>query len=82
MTNKIKLEIINLCKFIFEDKEYRKVMHYLHTNSLNNLRLFIDEKCDFLEITSSFSEDEVDIKQLMYCQKLESIILGLLIEVN
>lgn len=80
MTKETRLEIINLFKFVFEDKEYIKAINYLQTNKLNDLRLLVDEKCEFLDITASFTKDEVDVKQLLYCQELENLVLDVLID--
>jgi len=80
MTRETRLEIINLFKFVFEDKEYIKAINYLQTNKLTDLRLLVDEKCEFLDITASFTTDEVDVKQLLYCQELENLVLDVLID--
>ena len=60
---------------MLEDDDYTIAIRYLQLNQWNNLRLFIDEKCELLDITASFTNDEVDIKQAQYCQELESIVL-------
>jgi len=80
MTKETRLKIINLCKFIFEDEEYVKVINYLQRNQLNDLRLFLDEKSELLSIAAAFTADEVDIKQATYCQELENLVFDVLIE--
>lgn len=80
MTKETRLKIINLCKFVFEDAEFTKVMFYLQRNQLNDLRLFIDEKCELLSITTAFNVDEVELQQYRYCQELEDLILEVVID--
>ena len=76
MTKETRLEIINLCKFIFEDEDYIKVLNLLQNNQLNALRLFIDEYTEMLAITSGISGDISDSIRLQYCNKLEDLILN------
>jgi len=81
MNKELKLQIINLAKFIFEDKEYVKFITYLQTNRLNDLRLLVDEKVELLSILNDFREtDEVILKQIKYCDELENLVMDVFIE--
>ena len=61
MDKKLKLQIINLAKFVFEDVEYIKFMYYLNNNKFNDLRLFVDEKLELLDL---LPKNEIILKQL------------------
>lgn len=74
MTEKTRLSIINLCKFVFEDGDYNKAVNYLHTNNLHNLRLLVDERYDILSIVAGTSGELSDSIQLRYCEELENLI--------
>jgi len=78
MDKKLKLQIINLAKFVFEDVEYIKFMYYLNNNKFNDLRLFVDEKLELLDL---LPKNEIILKQLQYCDELEDIVVDLYIEV-
>ena len=76
MNKEIRNQIINLSKFVFSDQEYNKAMIYLKSNNLNNLRLFIDEKYEYLDALCSLdSSDNVLGQQLIYCDELENIVM-------
>lgn len=80
MNKKLKLQIINLAKFIFEDAEYVKFITYLQNNKLNDLRLLVDEKVELLSIVNEFGDaDEVILQQIEYCDELENLVMDVFI---
>lgn len=80
MNKKLKLQIINLAKFIFEDAEYVKFITYLQNNKLNDLRLLVDEKVELLSIVNEFGDaDEVVLQQIEYCDELENLVMDVFI---
>ena len=80
MTNKVRLQIINLAQSIFTDVEFTKVMYYLDNNKFNDLRLFVDEKLELLEALNSFESTDVLLAQINFCDELESIVMGVYLE--
>lgn len=83
MNNEIRLQIINLLKFIFEDGDYTKAAYYLHNNQLNNLRLLVDEKYELLDITQHLDPDNEVIKaQLTQCDLLEDVVMDAYLELR
>lgn len=76
MKKDIKKQILELAQSIFDDKEYNKVLNYLNSNRLNDLRLFISDKMELCEnIFMLTKEDENLKKQVELLNELENIIL-------
>ncbi len=69
-------EILNISQSILDDDEYAKVLNYINTNRINDLRLFISEKMEFYDTLSIIDNEDEQIKlQLKLCDKLENIIM-------
>lgn len=67
--------ILNLAKFIFTDKEYNKLLSYVKLNLLNSIRIFVEEKLEFLEATLVlYKNDTVIEAQLKKCRELDTVI--------
>lgn len=68
-------EIINLCKMIFEDTEYKKMVYYVASKKYNSARLLADEKLEYLEATLIL-HDKSDVIELEIknCKRLEDIL--------
>jgi len=74
--NKITIrEINNLCTMVFEDKEYKKMAHYIASKQYNNARLLAEERLEYLE-TTLVLHDKSDVIELEIknCKKLEDIL--------
>lgn len=75
------IEILNLSQSVFNDSEYNFVKKCIVSKNFNKLRLFIDEKLEFLEATSTlYTNDQVLQGQIAFCSKLDDIIMDLTIE--
>tara|TARA_R110000822_G_scaffold73853_13_gene177629 strand:+ start:2896 stop:3147 length:252 start_codon:yes stop_codon:yes gene_type:complete len=82
MNKKVRQEVLNLSQSIFEDEDYNKVLLLLNTNRLNQLRLFVNEKLELMEIVFHLNkDDEVLRTQIELCDKLENIVIDAFLEV-
>lgn len=78
MNKKLELQIMNLAKIVFEDKDYNSCMHYLKTKQLNNLRLLISERYDLLNMVSDMNpDDQVLSMQKINCDEMENIVINM-----
>ena len=74
-------EILNYSKLIFDDKEYDYILKLLNDNKLNTLRLYIDEKIEFLNVESVLKpNDPVLDTQLSMCNRLEDLVIDCYLE--
>ena len=74
-------EILNLSKFIFNDKEFTRVEFLLKQKELNLLRLLVSEKLELLYIIQdSVETDDVLNLQIQYCNRLEDVVLDYYLE--
>lgn len=75
MNKSTKNEIINLCKMIFEDKEYKKMAYYVTSKKYNSARLLAEEKLEYLETTLILhNKSDVIELEIKNCKKLEDIL--------
>tara|TARA_R110000851_G_scaffold314588_6_gene476720 strand:- start:905 stop:1156 length:252 start_codon:yes stop_codon:yes gene_type:complete len=81
MEKKTYNEILNIARNVFEDSEYIFIKKCLDVKNYTKLRLFVDQKLDFLDALISIeSYNDVLNTQLQLCNKLDSIILNVIIE--
>lgn len=80
MTNKIRLQIVNLAQSIFSDEEFNKVMYYLDNLKYNDLRLLVDEKLEYIESLNAFESTNVLLAQINFCNELENIVMEVYLE--
>ena len=76
--NTIITMIINLSKFIFSEIEFNKFISYIKLNLLAQMRLFVEEKLEYLETRLIlYREDAVLEAQLHKCRKLDAAVTEL-----
>lgn len=77
MNKEIRLEVLNLSKSIFSDREFNAIAYYLQEKRYNRLRLFIAEQMELLEALFVFDpDDEVVATQVRMCNKLEDLVIN------
>jgi hypothetical protein len=82
MNKKVRQEILNLSQAIFDDAEYSTIVLLLNTERLNQLRVFVNEKLEFMEALFHLQKnDEVLRTQIELCDKLENIVIDAFLEI-
>lgn len=81
MNKEIRDQVTNLAKFIFSDEEFIKVMNYLGSGKLNDLRLYIAMKYELLSALQSLNPgDNVLSYQVALCDELEDLVMDTYLE--
>ena len=77
MNKEVRLEVLNLSKSIFSDREFNAIAYYLQEERYNRLRLFIAEQMELLEAVFVLDpDDEVIATQIRMCNKLEDLVIN------
>lgn len=67
--------IINMAKFIFTQIEFSKFLSFLKLKMYNRLRIFVEEKLEFLETEFILYTNNLVIEsQIKECKKLDFMV--------
>ena len=70
------VKIFETAKTVFEENEYIRFISYIVNNKLNDARLLVDRRLDFLNSISLIRGERAMAQQVADCTQLESLILA------
>ena len=79
--NNIMNLIINLAKFIFSEVEFNKFISYIKLKLFNSMRMFVEEKLEYLETKYILDRENAVIEaQIDKCRRLDAVVTDLYID--